>query len=237
MSEDPRSARVPTGAAGTSAETAEGTPATAGSAGPRLAGRAAPRHVYEVLDSRTVFRGHVVDVRTDEVLMPGGRVEERDVVVHPGAVGVVVLDDAERVALLEQYRHPVARRLLELPAGLLDVRGEPAAHAAARELAEEAGLRASQWSVLVDALTSPGMTDESIRIYLARGVSEIPDAQRPVRLDEESELAVRWVPLATAVEEVFAGRICNGMAVMGLLAATVALGRSAEPRELPPATP
>lgn len=224
-------------AAGPSAGTDGGNAATPGGAGSTGPGQGAPRHVYEVLDSRTVFRGHVVKVRTDEVLMPGGRVRERDVVMHPGAVGVVVLDDAERVALLEQYRHPVARRLLELPAGLLDVRGEPAVHAAARELAEEAGLRASQWSVLVDALTSPGMTDEAVRIYLARGLSQIPDAQRPVRLDEESELALRWVPLETAVDEVFAGRICNAMAVMGLLAATVALGRSARPRELPPATP
>lgn len=95
-------------------------------------------------------------------------------VEHPGAVGIVALDDAGRVFLVRQYRHPTRRHLWELPAGLLDVAGEPPLTAAHRELAEEAGLRARDWLVLVDALNSPGMSDEAIRLFLARGIEVIP---------------------------------------------------------------
>ncbi|MDX6216314.1 MAG: 8-oxo-dGDP phosphatase, partial [Frankiales bacterium] len=126
-------------------------------------------HDYEVVSSDTVYQGRVIDLRRDIVAMPGGTTSQRDVVLHPGAVGIVALR-ADEVLLVNQYRHPVGRRLDELPAGLLDVPGEPGLEAAKRELVEEAGLAASSWHVLVDVLTSPGMTDESIRIFLARDV-------------------------------------------------------------------
>ena len=85
------------------------------------------------------------------------RVIDRDVVLHPGAVGVVALDDQERVLLVQQYRHPVGRKLWEPPAGLLDVAGEAPLDAARRELYEEGHCRAARWDVLVDTFTSPGM--------------------------------------------------------------------------------
>lgn len=181
-------------------------------------------HDYEVLSSVTVYQGRVVDLRRDIVAMPGGTTSQRDVVVHPGAVGVVALD-GDRVLLVTQYRHPVGRRLDELPAGLLDVAGEPGLLAAQRELAEEAGYQASTWNVLADVLTSPGMTDESIRLYLARDVSP---CQRDVQEHEELELTCRWVPLSDAVAAALSGELENAAAVVGVLAASEAVRRGGE---------
>ena len=173
-------------------------------------------HDHRVESSDLVFEGRVISVRKDVVTMPGDTTSQRDVVVHPGAVGVVALDDDGRILLVNQYRHPVRRRLDELPAGLLDVDGEASLPAAQRELQEEAGLAASTWHVLVDALTSPGMTDEAIRLYLARDLRTV---DRDVQEHEEAELTTAWTPLEDAVRRVLAGEIENAMACLGILAA------------------
>jgi 8-oxo-dGTP pyrophosphatase MutT (NUDIX family) len=171
---------------------------------------------YAVLRSDRRFTGRVIAVRSDELSMPGGGTSTRDVVEHPGAVAVVALDEQGRVALVEQYRHPVRDRLWELPAGLLDVDGESALTAAGRELREETGLSAASWHVLVDILTSPGGSDEGIRIYLAEGLTE---GDRPAGENEEADMQMAWVALEDAVVRVLGGDIRNGAACVGLLAA------------------
>ncbi|CAO5167007.1 ADP-ribose pyrophosphatase [Frankia sp. AiPs1] len=176
-------------------------------------------HSYEVTESSPAYAGRIIRVRRDLVRMPDGDVSQRDVVVHPGAVGVVALDDDQRVVLVHQYRHPVGEPLWELPAGILDVAGEPASIAAARELAEETGLRADRYDLLVDVYSSPGMTDEAYRVFLARGLHEIPAEQRYVPEHEEADMGVARVDLDEAVRRVLRGEITNGMAVAGLLAA------------------
>ena len=173
-------------------------------------------HDHQVEDSQTVFEGRIINVRTDRVTMPGDTTSQRDVIEHPGAVGAVALDEQGRVLLVNQYRHPVRRRLDELPAGLLDKPGEPALEAAQRELVEEAGLAAATWHVLVDTLTSPGMTDEAIRIFLARDVRVV---DRDVQEHEEADMTTEWVELEEAVRRVLAGEIENAMAAVGILAA------------------
>ncbi|CAA9357867.1 MAG: ADP-ribose pyrophosphatase [uncultured Frankineae bacterium] len=172
-------------------------------------------HDHRVEDSQTVFEGRIISVRKDIVTMPGDTTSQRDYVVHPGAVGAVVLEDS-RVLLVNQYRHPVRRRLDELPAGLLDKPGEPALEAAQRELVEEAGLAADTWHVLVDTLTSPGMSDEAIRIFLARDVRVV---DRQAQQHEEADMTTEWLPLDEAVRRVLAGEIENAMAAVGILAA------------------
>jgi ADP-ribose pyrophosphatase len=178
-------------------------------------------HAYEVQASDTVYDGRVVSVRRDVVAMPEGGSSQRDVVVHPGAVGVVALRGDE-VLLVNQYRHPVARRLDELPAGLLDVPGEPGLVCAQRELKEEAGYAAATWHVLVDVLTSPGMTDESIRLFLARDLHEV---ERDVQEHEELEMTAHWVPLVEAVDAALAGELENAACVVGVLAAATSVSR------------
>lgn len=173
-------------------------------------------HDHQVVSSDRGYEGRIISVRRDEVSMPGQTTSQRDVVEHPGAVGVVALDEQGRVLLVNQYRHPVRRRLDELPAGLLDVQGEPALETAQRELAEEAGYAADTWHVLVDTLTSPGMTDEAIRVFLARDLRQV---DRDVQEHEELDMTTQWLPLEEAVARVLAGELENGMAAVGLLAA------------------
>jgi ADP-ribose pyrophosphatase len=179
---------------------------------------------WEILDSKERFKGRVIAVRTDTVRMPGDEVADRDYVVHPGSVAVVALDEDHRVLLLRQYRHPVRRLLWELPAGIRDVEGEPLVECAARELAEEAGYRAKTWHTLVDIYSSPGMTNEHIRIFLARDLTEIPEDENGfVRQHEETDMPVVWVPLADGVNRALTGMIHNSPAVAGILAAYAAL--------------
>jgi len=173
-------------------------------------------HAFETLSSETLFTGKIFALRTDEVVMPGGNVVRREVVEHYGAVAVVAMDDDANVVLVYQYRHPIGRRLWELPAGLLDVDGEPPHLTAARELVEEVGFTARDWSVLVDADSTPGFSDESVRVYLATGLTEVG---RPPASDEEADMTLRWFPLAEAVQMVFRGEIVNALAVAGILAA------------------
>lgn len=178
---------------------------------------------YEVVRSIPRFQGRVLGLRTDEVRMSDGTVAARDVVEHPGAVAVVALDEQDRIVLVRQYRHPVGRFLDELPAGLLDVDGEPALVAARRELAEEAGLAAATWRTLVDVHTTPGGSDEAVRVFLAR---DLTPASAPgfVLEDEELQLTVSRVPLPEAVAGVLAGDITNSLAVAGILAAAAVAG-------------
>ena len=173
-------------------------------------------HDYEVVSSERVYDGNVIALRRDEVSMPGDTTSVRDVVEHPGAVAVVALDEQDRVVLVRQYRHPVRRPLDELPAGLLDKEGEPAAETVKRELAEEAGLAADEWHVLVDLLTTPGMSDEAARIFLARGLREV---ERDVQEHEEAEMTSERVPLDDVVRGVLAGTYENSLLVVGALAA------------------
>lgn len=174
---------------------------------------------WPVTNSEVVLQTpRVIAVRQDHIRSPADGAEfVRDVVVHPGAVGIVALDDDERVLLVSQYRHPVGHRLLEIPAGLLDVPGEPYSAAAARELYEEGHVRAADWRVLVDLFTSPGMTTESTRVYLARGLSAV-DGERHVGVHEEADMPVIWAPLADLVEAVLAGRLHNPLVAAGVLA-------------------
>ena len=180
--------------------------------------------------SETVLdTARVISVRQDRLRSPADGAEfVRDVVIHPGAVGVVALDDDERVLLVSQYRHPVGHRLLEVPAGLLDVPGEPYHLAAARELYEEGHVRADEWRVLVDLFTSPGMTTESTRIFLARGLTAVADVDRHVGVHEEADMPVSWAPLPDVVDAVLAGRLHSPILVSGVLAAWSARSRGGD---------
>ena len=181
-----------------------------------------PTGKFTVLKSTPHFQGRVIGLRTDTVRMPDGTVSDRDIIVHPGAVAVVALDEEQRVVLVRQHRQPVGHALEELPAGLLDVAGESALAGAMRELHEEAALVASDWHVLLDLYTSPGMTDEAIRVYLARGLSDVADDERFVPEHEEVTMTRRRVPLDVAVASTLAGELTNAATVAGILGAATA---------------
>ena len=186
------------------------------------AGLADVREQWPVSSSEVVHTtGRVISVRRDTVAPPGQDSFVRDVVVHPGAVGVVALDEDNRMLLVRQYRHPVGYRLLEPPAGLLDVQGEQYRLGGERELWEETATKAADWRILVDAFTSPGMTTEAIRIFLARDLSEAPEAFE--RRHEEADMETVWAPLVDVVGAALAGHLHNPILIMGSLAAWTAL--------------
>lgn len=172
-------------------------------------------HEFETVSSETIYVGNIFALRADEVRMPHGNIARREVVEHYGAVAILAMDDDHNIVLVYQYRHPLGRRLWELPAGLLDMGGEPPNVTAARELEEEAGLAATDWRVLVDLVSAPGFSDESVRVYLATGLTDIG---RPDAHDEEADLTLRWFPLDEAVRMVLSGEIVNSIAVAGILA-------------------
>jgi 8-oxo-dGTP pyrophosphatase MutT (NUDIX family) len=168
-------------------------------------------------------KGAFVVLRTDQVRMPDGDVVPRDVVEHPGAVAIVALDDAGRVLLIRQYRHPAGHFLWEIPAGLRDVPGEPPHRTGERELCEETGYAARTWHVLTGCFTSPGISTERVTVYLARDLAEVPDAERgPPLRHEEADLKLAWVPLEQAVQLFLAGELHNGVTAVGILAAYAA---------------
>jgi len=170
----------------------------------------------EVVASSRVYEGRVWDIRRDRFRF-GDHELERDYVDHTGAVAVLARDEDDRVLLINQYRHPIRARDWELPAGLLDVEGEDPLAAAQRELAEEADLVAAEWSELLTFATSPGGSDETIRVYEARGLAAAPEVF--ARTEEEAELVVRWVPIVEVVEAALAGRIHNSILLLAVLAA------------------
>lgn len=158
-------------------------------------------HEFATLDSALLLDAPIIAVRKDLVSMPDDHQAYREVVEHMGAVAIVALNEKDQVALIRQYRHSVGQRLWEIPAGLLDVKDEPAFDGAQRELQEEAGLAAEDWAVLTDIVTSPGFCEEASRIYLARNLREVERLDAVG--DEEADMERAWVDLGEAVDMVF----------------------------------
>jgi 8-oxo-dGTP pyrophosphatase MutT (NUDIX family) len=179
---------------------------------------------WPVESSTVLARGKISSYVQDQVRTPDGQLIEREYVKHPGAVGVIALDDHHRVALVRQYRHPVRHRLIEPPAGLLHI-GEDYLQAMQRELAEEVGLAARNWAVLVDLFTTPGILGEALRIYLARDLTAVDAPEGFSREGEEAHMDTVWASLDDLVEAVLDGRLHNPTVVSGVLAAWTARER------------
>lgn len=185
-----------------------------------------------VLARERLFDGRVWDVEGQEFELAGTRIR-REVIVHPGAVAIVAVNERDELMLVHQYRHPAGGTLWELPAGLLDVEGEDPLDAAKRELAEETDLAANGWQTLLDVSTSGGGSTEVIRVFLATDVRELPDAFE--REHEEAEMERRWVPLDAIVEAALAMRLHNATLLSAALAleAMRARGRGGHPADAP----
>lgn len=187
---------------------------------------------HPVTSSRIVHTNPIFDVAEEKVRFGDqGQELTRVYVRHTSAVAVLAVDEEDRVLMINQYRHPVRMNLWEIPAGLLDVDGEPMLTAAQRELYEEADLEAQTWHTLVDIYATPGAHNEAIRIFLAEGVTQVDEAQRHTREAEESQITVAWVPLTEAVQAVLDGRVHNPSAVSGILALHALRSGVTTPRE------
>ncbi|EFQ83946.1 hydrolase, NUDIX family [Aeromicrobium marinum DSM 15272] len=203
----------------------------ANSAHPHLPGRLAPADLADVpatwpVDSSvTHFDSSYLQMRVDTIVSPVGERLSRAVVQPRGAVGVLAVDPEGRIMLVEQFRHAVGHRMIELPAGILDVEDESPQVGAARELAEEADLVAEHWEPLLTTRSSPGYTSETLLVFRATGLSGVAEADRTVREGEEADMLQWWVDLDDAVDAVLAMRITNGLTVAAILAEKVRRSR------------
>jgi 8-oxo-dGTP pyrophosphatase MutT (NUDIX family) len=172
------------------------------------------KRLVRVISSKIAFEGPVFNVVTDEVEEPGNVRARRDVVRHAGSIVVMPVDDSERVprVLLErQYRYAAGRRMWELPAGRIDP-GESRLAAAKRELLEETGYTAAKWQRALFFYVSPGFLDETMTVYLARGLKK--GVAQP---EEDERIAVRFFPLPQAVRMAMQGKIVDAKTAVSLL--------------------
>lgn len=194
---------------------------------PHLPGEIAPSGVgdqparWPVARQEVPYESFYLTLRVDTIVDPAGGEHDRVVAQPRGAVGVLALDDDDRLLVVEQYRHAVEHRMLELPAGIFDVAGEEPVATAARELAEEADLVAEHWEPLLVTRASPGYSTEVLHLFRATGLSAVPEAERTDREAEEADMRQWWLPFADAVDAVLDGRITNQLAVSGILAEQV----------------
>jgi nudix-type nucleoside diphosphatase (YffH/AdpP family) len=163
------------------------------------------------IESRSVYEGHLISVRVDEVALDGGRRSQREVVEHPGAVAILPWD-GERLCLVRQWRHATGGDLLEVPAGTLDVAEEPLA-TAVRELAEECGLAAARWEEGPTFYTAPGFCTELMHLYLATDLTEAAS----IGGDEDEEITIEWRMLDEALGAIDGGEIRDAKSIAGVL--------------------
>ena len=163
----------------------------------------------KMVSSETIFEGKIIKVTLDQARLPNGTLAAREVVYHPGGVAVLALDKDNTVYLVKQYRYPIQQLLLELPAGKLDHGAEEdRLLGAQRELSEETGLEAAEWTYLGYTLASPGFCDEALHMYLARGLTRSPSHP-----DEDEFLDVVTMPFDQLVSQVMDGTITDGKTV------------------------
>jgi 8-oxo-dGDP phosphatase len=167
------------------------------------------------LKKTLIHKGMIWNV-VSETFELNGEELTREYVDHTGAVAVLAFNEKEELLLMKQYRRPVGKFLMELPAGLLDVPGESLIDCAKRELAEEAGLDAANWSELISFHTTPGGNNEAITVFVAKGLSETSLVYEAT--GEEVDMPKSWVPISDAVKLVLTGQIMSPSAVVGIMA-------------------
>jgi ADP-ribose pyrophosphatase len=172
-----------------------------------------------MVSSQTIFEGHIIKVTLDQAQLPNGKLAAREVVYHPGGVAVLALDEEGNVPLVRQFRYPIQRLLLELPAGKLDKEAEDQLEAAKRELSEETGMEAGEWTYLGSMLVSPGFCDEKVHMYLAR---DIKHSQQ--HLDEDEFLNVETMTFDDLLSQVMDGTITDAKTVAATLKTKILLG-------------
>lgn len=174
------------------------------------------------MESNVIFQGKIVQVLLDQVCLPNGKLAAREVVKHLGGVTILPLDEEGNVTLVRQYRYPIGRELLELPAGKLDSPEEDHREAAIRELSEETGLESTNLTYLGGTLSSPGFCDEMLHLYLARGL-----VQKKQHLDEDEFLNVITMPFEELLKQVMDGTIVDGKTVTAVLKTKLLLEQEA----------
>lgn len=173
-----------------------------------------------LLERKTVYAGRVITVTVDTVMLPNRHETPLEVIHHPGGAAIAAVDDQRRICVLRQYRHAAGGYLWELPAGKID-HGEPPRQTAERELVEEAGVAADVWRSLGEFVSSPGVFNEVIHLFLATQLRFVPAATEAAEV-----LEVHWWPLELACERAIGGEVRDGKSALGILRAAAALGKA-----------
>jgi ADP-ribose pyrophosphatase len=176
-----------------------------------------------IKDCRTLFTGRVVSVEAVSVSMPAGNLADYEVIRHPGAAAIVALDDKDRVCLLRQFRPAAGGWICELPAGRREP-AEPPQQTAVRELAEEAGRSAAVWRSLGSILSSPGVCDEEVHLFLATGL-----AVKPVHHEPFEAIEIHWVAFSEALDQALTGEIRDSKTLAGLVRANAIRHEGGDP--------
>lgn len=169
---------------------------------------------------REIYRGKIVSLSQEQVTLPNGHRFDLEIVHHPGGVGVLALDQQQRLCLLRQYRHVAGGWLWEIPAGKIDQQ-EPTLQTARRELQEEAGMAAESFIALGRTITSPGIFTEVIHFYFATGLHAIEAVP-----EREEIIEVHWLPLATVQEWIAQGDIIDAKTIVGVTLLTIHMNRN-----------
>jgi len=167
---------------------------------------------------KLIYQGRVIRLNIERVRLPNQQVADLEIIHHPGGAAIVAIDDDKRVCLLNQYRHAAGGYIWELPAGKIDNK-EPHLQTAQRELIEEAGRRAAQWRYLGNSISSPGVFDEVVHLYLATELS-MADSQP----EDHEVFQVAWKPLTEALQMIYRGELRDSKSVVGLVLAADHLG-------------
>lgn len=174
----------------------------------------------EKISSKKIFKGEILSLYFDKVKLPNGKTATREKVEHPGAVAVVPINKKRQVILIKQYRYPVEKDLIEIPAGKLD-RSEPPLECAKRELKEEAGISGKNFDLLATIYTSPGFSNELMYIYLVTDFLE--EENNP---DHDEFLQILKIDLNECIKMIEEGAICDAKSIIGILMARDRLSKN-----------
>lgn len=169
--------------------------------------------IEEVLLTKRIYEGNIINLRVDTISLPGGRTVIREVVEHSGAVAIVPMNEKGEILLVRQYRHAVGKSLLEIPAGKLEP-GESMTDCARRELLEETGYEAAGLQRLISFFSTPGFTNEMLHLFLATGLT-----YKGQKTDDDEDIDVVTMPFERAIDLVWEGEICDAKSIAGIFAA------------------
>ncbi len=172
----------------------------------------------KTIATKEIYNGRILNFKIDTVELPNGEIAERELIEHPGGVGVVAVDEDMNVYMVEQFRKPYEKNLLEIPAGKLD-KNENIETCGRRELEEEVGCVAEKFQYLGSCFPTVGYTNEITHLYLATGLEKTKQ-----RLDDDEFLNVYKMPIKEVIDRIMNNEISDAKTVMGILKASIKLG-------------
>ena len=180
----------------------------------------------KTIKRETLFTGKIIEVALDEVALPMGGTAKRELVFHPGGVGIVAITPSEKMLFVRQFRKPLERVILEIPAGKIDPgEGSHPEVTGARELEEETGYRPQKMNHLASMYLSPGFANEMLHLYLAEGLEKV---ENPRAMDEDEVLEVYELTLDEALERMKTGEICDAKTIYAIQYWQLALAKGRE---------